>query len=94
MQEATDVVAELSVEMPVGHGVQLDAPAAEYEPAAHATQPVALVVPPLVTVPAKPGAQIEHDDTEEPALVEKIPTGHVMAQPAALADPPCVTVPV
>ena len=56
---------------------------------------MALAVPPLVTVPAEPGAQIEHADTaDEPTFVEKIPAGHVMEQPAAFVVPPLVTVPV
>jgi hypothetical protein len=58
-----------------------EAPAGENWPAAHMAQPAALMVPPFVTVPAKPGAQTVQADarllpTEEPAVV--MPKGHGM----------------
>ena len=52
-------VCRAVVVMPAGQAVQLEPEtvAAEYLPAAQATQPVALVVPLPVMTPAKPGAQ-------------------------------------
>ena len=42
----------------------VDAPAAEQLPAEHILQPDALEVPEFVTVPAYPGAQIVHAETD------------------------------
>ena len=104
------VSAALAAEvMPAGQLVQVEAPAAEYEPDAHAAQPAALVAPLFVTVPAKPAAHCVHAATDVlPALGVVMPVGQLVqletlpaeyepavqiVQPAAVAAPLFVTVP-
>jgi len=50
-QAATDALPAAAVVMPVGHAVQDDEPAAEYEPAGQMAQPAAAAVPAPVTLP-------------------------------------------
>jgi hypothetical protein len=55
---------------------QLDALAGAKDPAAHAAQPIALVVPGLTIVPAKPGAQIAQASTDTLLVPDVyVPTG-------------------
>ena len=66
---------------PAGHVEQLDASARAYEPALQAVQPRAAVDPAFVTVPANPGAQIVHAETDvlprsEPAV--EMPVGQAV----------------
>jgi len=56
-----------------GQTAQLEVPALALKPAPHAEQPAAFIVPPFVTLPAKPGAQIVQAATEVlPAAKEVI----------------------
>ena len=74
--------------MPVGSGEQAAAPASEKVPAPHAAQPAAEAVPGLVTVPAKPAAQIVQAATEVLLVCEAvvvIPEGQFV-QLVALAE--------
>ena len=65
--------------MPVGQLVQVEAPAAEYEPVAHAVQPAALAKPLFVTVPAKPAAHCVHAATDVlPSLRVVMPVGQLV----------------
>ncbi len=74
------VRAALAAEvMPVGQLVQVEAPAAEYEPVAHAVQPAALAKPLFVTVPAKPAAHCVQAATAVlPALGVVMPVGQLV----------------
>ena len=74
--------------IPIGSGEHTAAPASEKVPAPHAAQPAALSVPGLVTVPAKPGAQIVQAATEVLLVCEAVvvmPRGQ-LAQLVALAE--------
>ena len=64
LQEESDTLPLDDVEIPEGQDVQLDAPAPAYEPAGQIVQPAALTVPEFITIPAYPGAQIVHAETE------------------------------
>jgi len=74
---------------PVGSGEHAAAPASEKDPAPQATQPAAEAVPGLVTVPAKPAAQIVQAATEVLLVCEAVvvmPEGQLV-QLVALAEP-------
>jgi hypothetical protein len=74
---------------------QIEAPTADAVPAAHIAQPAAFAVPLLVTVPAKPDAQVVHEAAEllpGAFAVVVMPKGHG-TQPEALAVPGFWTVP-
>ena len=74
-----ELVAALKV--PSGHCEHVVLPAPENDPAGHAAQPAALAVPGFVTVPAKPGAHVEHVESVVcPAAeaVVKMPAGHLV----------------
>ena len=74
--------------MPVGSGEHATAPASEKVPALQAAQPAEEAVPGLVTVPAKPGAQIVHAATEVLLVCDAVvvmPEGQLV-QLVALAE--------
>jgi hypothetical protein len=73
---------------PVGSGEHAVAPAREKVPALQAAQPAAVAVPGLVTVPAKPRAQIVQAATEVLLVCEAVvvmPEGQLV-QLVALAE--------
>lgn len=76
LQAATDALAMVAVQIPVGHTVQLAAPPAEYAPAAHKEQAVA------PTVAAKE-PEAHGEQAEVPAPAAKVPG----AQRAQLEPP-------
>ena len=64
VQAETEVLPLADVEMPTGQEVHVDAPTPAYAPAGQSEHPPALTVPGSVTVPAYPGAQMVHAETE------------------------------
>ena len=86
VQAETDTLPLAIVEIPEGQEVQMDAPAEGYEPAEQALHPDEFIVPEFVTVPAYPGAQMVHAETDVLPVADPvvdIPTG----QDAQMDDP-------
>ena len=64
VQAETDELPLADVEIPEGQEVQLVEPTPAYAPAGQSEHPPALTVPGFVTVPAYPGAQMVHAETD------------------------------